>query len=50
MSEYNPPLEDMRFVLEKVVGLDDLPEHPDLGKLNLEMIDSGADTGRKISE
>ena len=40
MSEYHPPLEDMRFVLEKVVGLDELPDHPDLGKLDMEMIDS----------
>jgi alkylation response protein AidB-like acyl-CoA dehydrogenase len=40
MSEYHPPLEDMRFVLEKVVGLEDLPPHPDLGALNAEMVDS----------
>lgn len=40
MSDYHPPLADMRFILEHVVGLEDLPEHPDLGKLDGEMIDS----------
>lgn len=49
MSEYHPPLEDMRFVLEKVVGLDELPEHPDLGKLNLEMIDSVLTPAAKLA-
>ena len=40
MSDYQPPLEDMRFVLSHVVGLENLPEHPDLGKLDGEVIDS----------
>ena len=40
MSDYHPPLADMRFILEHVVGLENLPEHPDLGKLDGEMIDS----------
>lgn len=40
MSIYNPPLADMRFILQHVVGIDKLPEHADLGKLDIEMIDS----------
>lgn len=40
MSDYQPPLADMRFVLDHVVGFDKLPEHPDLGKLDIDMIDS----------
>lgn len=31
---YHPPLKDMRFTLERVVGLSRLPEHPDFGKLD----------------
>ena len=40
MSDYHPPLDDMRFVLNHVVGLEKLPAHPDLGQLDGEMIDS----------
>jgi alkylation response protein AidB-like acyl-CoA dehydrogenase len=40
MTDYNPPLSDMRFVLEHVVGLDRLEEHPDLGKLDGDMVSS----------
>ena len=40
MSDYQPPLDDMRFILDHVVGLDKLPEHPDLGKLDIDMVDS----------
>ncbi|HEU4838576.1 MAG TPA: acyl-CoA dehydrogenase family protein [Micavibrio sp.] len=37
---YLPPTQDMMFVLSDVVGLDKLPEHPDLGKLDGEMVGS----------
>jgi alkylation response protein AidB-like acyl-CoA dehydrogenase len=49
MSIYNPPLNDMRFVLEHVVGLDQLPAHPDLGALDMEMIDSVLEPAAKLS-
>lgn len=49
MADYHPPLEDMRFVLEKVVGLDDLPPHPDLGPLNMELIDSVLTPAAKLA-
>jgi alkylation response protein AidB-like acyl-CoA dehydrogenase len=31
---YQPPLKDMRFTLERVVGLSRLPAHPDFGKMD----------------
>jgi len=37
MPDYTPPLDDMKFVLSHVVGLDRLPEHPDFGKLKEKM-------------
>ncbi len=37
---YVPPLNDMIFVLDKVVGLSALPEHPDLGKLDINAVGS----------
>lgn len=37
---YVPPTQDMMFVLNDVVGLDRLPEHPDLGKLEGEIVGS----------
>lgn len=40
MADYNPPLDDMMFVLSSVVGLDKLPEHPDLGALDADMVAS----------
>lgn len=43
MPSYTPPIEDMMFVLEHVVGLNDLPEHEAFGKLD-------ADTVRSILE
>ena len=49
MSEYYPPLDDIRFVLEKVVGIEELPEHPDLGELNMEMIDSVLTPAAKLA-
>jgi len=43
MSDYFPPLEDMRFVLEHIAGLENLPEHPDFGQID-------ADTAMSILE
>ena len=40
MPDYTPPLQDMLFMLEHVIGLDNLPEHPDLGRLDIETIAS----------
>jgi len=40
MSDYHPPLDDMRFVLEHVVGLKDLPSHADMGEINMELVES----------
>ena len=49
MSDYYPPLDDMRFVLEHVVGLESLPEHPDLGKLDIDMVDSVLEPAAKLA-
>jgi len=49
MSDYNPPLDDMRFVLNHVVGLNELPEHPDLGKIDLDMVDSVLEPAAKLA-
>jgi len=40
MADYVSPIADMMFVLNDVVGLDKLPEHPDLGKLDAESVAS----------
>lgn len=40
MADYFPPLDDMRFVLAHVVGLEQLPEHADLGKLDIDVVGS----------
>ena len=37
---YVPPIQDMMFGLSDVVGLGKLPEHPELGKLDGEMVGS----------
>ena len=49
MSDYLPPLDDMRFILEHVIGIDDLPEHADLGKLDMDMINSVLEPAAKLS-
>ena len=49
MSDYNPPLHDIRFLLEHVIGLEGLPEHPDLGKLDADMIDSVLEPAAKLA-
>lgn len=40
MADYNPPLQDMMFVLDHVVGLDKLKEHPDLGPWDIDGVAS----------
>ncbi len=40
MSTYHPPLDDMRFVLEHVVGLNNLAAHTEMGEINMELIES----------
>jgi len=40
MADYTPPLSDMMFVLDKVVGLSKLPEHPDFGQLDADSVGS----------
>jgi len=49
MSDYNAPLHDMRFILEDVIGLDGLAEHPDLGKLDMDMIESVLTPAAKLA-
>ncbi|NCO04186.1 MAG: acyl-CoA dehydrogenase [Alphaproteobacteria bacterium] len=49
MSDYHPPLKDMRFILDHVVGLESLPEHPDLGRLDGDMIDSVLEPAAKLA-
>lgn len=49
MSDYRPPLDDMRFLLDHVIGLDQLPEHPDLGTLDIEMVDSVLTPAAKLA-
>jgi len=49
MSDYNPPLADMMFVLEHVVGLERLPEHEALGQLDADMIASVLEPAAKLA-
>ncbi|MCI5059992.1 MAG: acyl-CoA dehydrogenase [Alphaproteobacteria bacterium] len=49
MSDYTPPLEDMQFLLDHVIGLDKLPDHPDLGKIDSEMVDSILQPAAKLA-
>lgn len=37
---YRPPVQDMIFLIGSVIGLDRLPEHPDLGRIDAEMVQS----------
>ena len=49
MSDYHPPLADMSFLLNHVIGLDKLPEHPDLGQLDADMIESVLTPAAKLA-
>ncbi len=46
---YTPPLTDMMFTLSRVIGLDELPEHPELGKLDEEMVGSILEPASKLA-
>ncbi len=50
MSDYNPPLKDMAFLLEHVVGLDKLPEHAELGQLDMDMVNSILEPAAKLAK
>ena len=49
MSDYYPPLNDMRFVLEHVVGLKDLADHAEMGEINMELIESVLTPAAKLA-
>lgn len=49
MSDYHPPLDDMRFVLEHVVGLNDLPDHPEMGAVTMELVESVLTPAAKLA-
>ncbi len=49
MSDYNPPLADMRFILDHVIGLEKLSEHADLGVLDMDMIESVLTPAAKLA-
>jgi alkylation response protein AidB-like acyl-CoA dehydrogenase len=40
MTNYTAPIKDMQFVLDRVVGLSKLPEHPDFGALDIDTVSS----------
>ena len=40
MADYTPPIADMMFVLDSVVGLSRLPEHPEFGVLDADTVGS----------
>lgn len=49
MSDYQAPLDDMMFVLTHVVGLSGLPEHPDLGVIDGDMLESVLEPASKLA-
>ena len=49
MSDYHAPLTDMLFLLEHVIGLENLPPHPDLGTLDINMVDSVLTPAAKLA-
>ena len=48
MSEYSPPLEDMKFALKQVVDVDSLSEFPDFSEVGLEALDSLLDEASRF--
>lgn len=46
---YTPPLNDMRFVLERVVGLSRLPAHPDFGTLDGDTVQAILEPAAQLS-
>ncbi|MEM6811035.1 MAG: acyl-CoA dehydrogenase [Pseudomonadota bacterium] len=49
MSDYSPPIADMRFILEHVIESDRLPEHEDLGQLDGDMMYSVLEPAAKLA-
>ncbi|MEM6781774.1 MAG: acyl-CoA dehydrogenase [Pseudomonadota bacterium] len=49
MPDYSPPVAEMMFVLDHVVGLSKLPEHPDLGALDADMVESVLEPAAKLA-
>ncbi len=46
---YRPPVKEMLFVMDRVVGLEDLPAHPDLGILDADMVGSVLEPAAKLA-
>lgn len=46
---YMPPVQEMLFVMDKVVGLARLPDHPDLGALDADMVASVLEPAAKLA-
>lgn len=46
---YAPPVQDMLFVMDQVTGLERLPEHPDLGVLDADMVASVLEPAAKLA-
>ena len=49
MPQYTPPIDDMMFVLTRVVGLEALPEHPDFGVLDESVVMSILEPAAKLA-
>ncbi|MBT94379.1 MAG: acyl-CoA dehydrogenase [Acidimicrobiaceae bacterium] len=48
MSEYSPPLEDMKFALKQVVDVDSLSKLPDFSEVGLEALDALLDEASRF--
>jgi len=48
MSEYSPPLDDMKFALKEVVGVESLSELPAFNEVGLEALDSLLDEASRF--
>ena len=48
MSEYSPPLDDMKFALKEVVGVESLSELPAFSEVGLEALDSLLDEASRF--
>lgn len=47
---YRPPVQDMMFVLQSVVGMDRLPEHEALGRLDADSVQSILEPAAQLAE
>ena len=48
MSEYSPPLDDMKFALKEVVDVESLSELPAFNEVGLEALDSLLDEASRF--